>query len=63
MKRGEESLVLEIARRRAAGDPERLAVIKEPPGPTDDRTFWLAAGAAAVFVVGLVKLLANRRRV
>jgi hypothetical protein len=34
MARGEESLRLEIARRRAAGDPAILAAIPAPPGPT-----------------------------
>jgi hypothetical protein len=34
MARGEESLRLEIARRRAAADPAILAAIPPPPGPT-----------------------------
>ncbi len=34
MARGEESLRLEIARRRAASDPAILAAIPAPPGPT-----------------------------
>ena len=34
MARGEESLRLEIARRRAAGDPIVSAAIADPPGPT-----------------------------
>jgi hypothetical protein len=34
MARGEESLRLELARRRAAGDPLVLASIAAPPGPT-----------------------------
>jgi hypothetical protein len=34
MARGDESLRLEIARRRASGDPALLAAIKPPPGPT-----------------------------
>ncbi len=34
MARGEESLRLEIARRRAAGKPAELAAIARPPGPT-----------------------------
>ena len=34
MARGEESLRLEIARRRAAADPAILAAIPAPPGPT-----------------------------
>jgi hypothetical protein len=34
MARGDESIRLEIARRRAAGDPLVLASIAEPPGPT-----------------------------
>jgi hypothetical protein len=34
MARGEQSLRLELARRRAAGDPTILAAIPRPPGPT-----------------------------
>jgi hypothetical protein len=34
MARGEESLRLELARRRAAGDPTVLAALPAPPGPT-----------------------------
>jgi hypothetical protein len=34
MARGEESLRLELARRRAAADPTILAAIPPPPGPT-----------------------------
>lgn len=34
MARGEESLRLELARRRASGDPAILAAIRRPPGPT-----------------------------
>jgi len=34
MARGEESLRLELARRRAAGDPAILAALPPPPGPT-----------------------------
>src|SRR5262249_48865200 len=34
MARGLESLRLEIARRRASGDPAILAAIPAPPGPT-----------------------------
>lgn len=34
MRRGEESLQLELARRRALHDPIALAAIPSPPGPT-----------------------------
>ena len=34
MARGETSIRLELARRRAAGDPTLLAAIPAPPGPT-----------------------------
>ncbi len=34
MRRGEESLRLELARRKVAGDPLLAASIKAPPGPT-----------------------------
>lgn len=63
MERGEESLKLEIARRRAHGDATRLADIEPPPGPANDRVFWFAVGASAVFAAGVVKVLTARRRV
>ena len=34
MARGEESLRLELLRRRTAGDPAALALVPPPPGPT-----------------------------
>jgi len=34
MRRGEESLRLELARRQVAGDPLLAGPIKSPPGPT-----------------------------
>lgn len=40
MARGLESLRLEIARRRSAGDPAILAAIPPPPGPTFPHSLW-----------------------
>lgn len=39
MRRGEESLRLELARRQAAADPLLAAAIKAPPGPTFPHNF------------------------
>jgi hypothetical protein len=39
MARGEESIRLELARRRAAGDPAILSVIPAPPSPTFPHNF------------------------
>jgi hypothetical protein len=57
MARGEESLVLELARRRAA-TPEERASIAPPPSPTAIPTRPLLAGAAAAAL-----LLLGMRRV
>lgn len=57
MARGEESLALELARRRAA-TPEERAAIASPPGPTALPTRPLLAGAAATAL-----LLLGMRRV
>lgn len=48
MARGEESLRLELARRRAAGDPTLVAAIKPPPGPTFPHNIraWVRGGPA-----------------
>lgn len=49
MARGDESLRLELARRRAAGDPALLAAIKRPPGPTFPHNIraWVRGGPSA----------------
>ncbi|GIW08680.1 MAG: hypothetical protein KatS3mg060_3485 [Dehalococcoidia bacterium] len=47
MKRGEESLRLELARRRAPNEPARQAV-PPPPPPTTSRPFVLGLGATAL---------------
>jgi hypothetical protein len=54
MARGEESLVLELARRRAA-TPEERASIAPPPSPTAIPTRPLLAGAvaAALLLLGM----------
>jgi hypothetical protein len=63
MARGEESLRLEIARRRAASPAERSRVAAPPPPTTDSPWPMLAgallAGAATALLVGT---LARRRR-
>lgn len=51
MRRGEVSLVLELARRRAA-TPEDRARVPFPPGPSRTALPALAAGAAAVVLIG-----------
>lgn len=53
MARGEESLRLELARRRAA-TPEERALLPDPPGPTTTSPVPLAAGALAA--AGLIYL-------
>jgi hypothetical protein len=61
MARGEESLRLELARRRAA-TPEARALVPAPPGPTST-TNQVAAGLAILAgVVGAVFLLTRRQR-
>lgn len=54
MARGEESLRLELARRRATSEAAR-AMVKEPPGPTS-RAPWVVVPALLVAVVGGVGL-------
>jgi hypothetical protein len=61
MARGEESLKLELARRRAQAAGTALATLPAPPGPTR----WPKPGAAAVGVVGVLAglfLLTRGRR-
>jgi hypothetical protein len=60
MARGEESLVLELARRRAASDDAR-ARIPAPPGPVTYAAAALVAAAVGVGV-GLAYLLRRTRR-
>jgi hypothetical protein len=52
MARGEESLLLELERRRAA-TPEALALVPAPPGSTPAAGPLLAGAAAAVAAIGL----------
>lgn len=58
MRKGEVSLNLELARRRAANDRER-ALIPAPPGPTPVSPVPWLMGALGIlaFVVGLIYLL------
>jgi hypothetical protein len=60
MAQGEESLTLELARRRAGSDAAR-ARVAPPPGPVTYAGAALVAGAAAVGV-GLVYLMMRSRR-
>ena len=60
MAEGEQSLRLELARRRATSDAERQA-IPAPPGPTTLAGAALA-GAAAAGVIGVVYLVYRSRR-
>jgi hypothetical protein len=50
MARGEESLRLELARRRAA-TPEERARVPPPPGPTTTMPWLLGSAAMAILVV------------
>lgn len=59
MAKGEESLRLELARRRAKLDTER-ASIPAPPGPTSARLFLLLL--AVVIIAGSLLLLRSRNR-
>jgi hypothetical protein len=63
MRRGEESLELELARRRAATPAERSR-IPAPPAPAEvSPTLVLGVGAAAgLAAYGLVRLLSGPRR-
>ena len=60
MAQGEESLTLELARRRATSDAA-LARIPPPPGPVTYAAVALLAGAAAVGA-GLAYLIVRSRR-
>ena len=61
MAQGEESLKLELARRRATSDAT-LARIPLPPGPATVAGVALVAGAAAIGAVLVYLLLRSRRR-
>lgn len=62
MRRGEESLRLELARRRAA-TPEERARVPVPPGPTASAPLPLLLAAAVVLGVGAgLARLARKRR-
>jgi hypothetical protein len=60
MRKGEESLKLELARRHATTLAE-LALIPPPPGPAQSTPILLAATAAAVAGLFAVALLLARR--
>ncbi|HVQ54409.1 MAG TPA: SRPBCC family protein [Thermoanaerobaculia bacterium] len=62
MRKGEESLVLELARRRASTPAER-ARIPAPPQPAGSPVLVIGAGAAlGLAVYGLACLVFSRRR-
>lgn len=62
MRRGEESLVLELARRRAATAADRERV-PPPPGPTTSSPVpAIATGAALLLLLGASVRLLHRRR-
>jgi hypothetical protein len=61
MARGEESLVLELARRRATSDAAR-AQVPPPPGPVTYAGVALLAGAAAIGGTLAYLLVRSRRR-
>ena len=60
MAQGEESLKLELARRRATSDASR-ALVPAPPGPVTYAGVALVAGAAAIGA-GLAYLMLRSRR-
>jgi hypothetical protein len=62
MRRGEESLVLELARRRAATPGDRARVPAPPRATTSSPVPVLAAGAAALLLAGVAVRAASRRR-
>lgn len=55
MARGEESLVLELARRRAAADPTILAALPPPPQATFPHNLALVRRLAARFLGGTAR--------
>lgn len=61
MAKGEESLRLELARRRAR-TAEELARIPPPPGPTTTSPFLLLLMSVAVIVTGVAVIYFIRRR-
>jgi hypothetical protein len=60
MARGEESLVLELARRRAISDAAR-AEVPPPPGPVTYAGVALVAGAAAIGATLLYLIVRSRK--
>ncbi|MFN2385114.1 MAG: SRPBCC family protein [Thermoanaerobaculia bacterium] len=62
MRRGEESLVLELARRRAATPGDRERVPPPPRATTSSPLPALAAAAAVLLLAGAILRAASRRR-
>ena len=61
MQRGEESLILELARRRASSAAEK-AVLPDPPAPSSSVPFVLGGAAAAFLAIGALRRVMRRRR-
>jgi hypothetical protein len=61
MRRGEESLKLELERRRAASEWEKER-IAEPPGPATRSGWILLAGVAGFFALAAAGAASRRRR-
>lgn len=55
MARGEQSLRIELARRRAAGDPAILAALPSPPGPTFPHHLPIFRGLLARYAGGTAR--------
>jgi hypothetical protein len=63
MRKGEESLALELARRRAATPAERASIPAPPPPVSPSPLVLIGAGAAlGLAAYGLLKLAFPRRR-
>ena len=56
MAKGEESMQLELARRRAV-TPEERALVPPPPGPSNDSFFWFGVLSLALLIIGVRKWL------
>lgn len=59
MAKGEESLRLELAQRRAA-TPEARALVPAPPGPTPPASAVLRIGSAIAVATGLAYVVVRR---
>jgi len=62
MARGEESLLIELARRRAGEDAAILAALPRPPGPTFPHNLGLVRRFAARYLDGTARPVAEDQR-